>query len=1137
MKARLFCVLFALGAFSPLKLQAAHNGVIYQIPSAEYNALVDLYNQAGGPGWLDNYGWLDPNASGWFGVHIRGVQYDSSNNVVVQGYVFQLGLQNNELSGTVPSSLGNLPQLQGLGLDGNEYLSGSIPSSLGNLSQLQYLWLMRCHLSGSIPPSLGNLSQLQQLYLDNNQLTGSIPDSLGNLSALQRLSLCYNLLSGTIPSSLGNLSQLQGLWLDGNQLSGSIPASLGNLSQLLGLYLLVNQLSGSIPASLGNLSQLQYLYLGCNQLSGSIPPSLASLSQLRRLALGGNQLTGSIPDSLGNLSAVQELSLDGNQLSGSIPPSLGSLSQLQVLGLCHNQLSGDVPIFQGPLSPFYGGACLCGNWLEIDPGTQSRANIDQMIAAGKRIYYTPQNGVTVTPLRLAPSQTNVKGTDLIDDPITPVTDPNNLSAASPLGKGVVADDVTPVLFQFNGTTTSYTIQITHDAFSYNGALSGHLFVLQGGAWTPTTNLTIYSASSPGYAYLSGLTWTDFLGTPASGVTVTVSVYLPGGSTPVASTSFMVRPPPLILVHGYNADAGCWFPGFKSVLAVSRPADFIRAINYGTADNNAFNRAGSFFDLLPELDAVLAAEESNLRADWAFTRYDVVGHSQGGVLLRMLCQNFPRAPAIVGANNFYRGRFRRVITIGSPHNGSVLLRYLLYMRYSGDPITAHIPDIIGKLIQKKFDPFGWQVEMMNDSYYRADSRIKFHCIRTTVDDGLPPQPNINTAAERLLGLCQARADLGGSSVGQLSIPRGYDSIVDYDSQGGGPGTPVTTMPNSVANPANIAHAAVTAGFPLLPGGGLLFGVTIYHGQTTDVTVASKVDDLLNGPASNLGPFILPPPLPNTLKDLIDQVIPKSSVAGAIVALMHPADLSTNYDYGLQTTPPLATNAQVTWFAQVFGTNGISSDGIALVVNSNNTSQATISVTNGLTGTVVLYASYFGTNGNLVFANPLVVVSYPPGTTLNGIELAPTSANMSVGDVPPTSIWGDYTNGTRCLLYVPDGQASYSSSNTNVATVSTNGIITVNSLGSATITASYQGFTAQTVVSSAATSIRDFYGSLATNGLYQLNLYSSVGTTNIIMASTNLVDWSTAATIYNTNGLIQFQDTNTMSRRFYRAQLSP
>ena len=136
---------------------AANSGVVYQIPAGEYSALLDLYNSTTGNNWPNQSGWLDPNADSWFGVTIGGVQYDTNGNVTVQGNVVGLGLSGNQLSGTIPSSLGNLANLQDLDLSANQ-LSGSIPSSLGNLASLQYLGLEENQLSGSIPSSLGNLA-------------------------------------------------------------------------------------------------------------------------------------------------------------------------------------------------------------------------------------------------------------------------------------------------------------------------------------------------------------------------------------------------------------------------------------------------------------------------------------------------------------------------------------------------------------------------------------------------------------------------------------------------------------------------------------------------------------------------------------------------------------------------------------------------------------------------------------------------------------------------------------------------------------------------------------------------------------------------------------------------------------------
>lgn len=198
-------------------------------------ALVELYNSTNGQDWINSTNWLTPApACTWHGVTVR-------NNRVKE-----LQLFSNHLTDTLPSSLGNLPDLSIIKFYSNQ-LSGNLPSSLGNLSNLITLDLANNQFRSSIPSSLGNLSNLTILNLYNNQFSDSIPSSLGNLSNLTFLELGNNQFSGSIPSSLGNLSNLTRLALAKNQLSGSIPSSLGNLNNLTDLYLYNNQLSGSIP--------------------------------------------------------------------------------------------------------------------------------------------------------------------------------------------------------------------------------------------------------------------------------------------------------------------------------------------------------------------------------------------------------------------------------------------------------------------------------------------------------------------------------------------------------------------------------------------------------------------------------------------------------------------------------------------------------------------------------------------------------------------------------------------------------------------------------------------------------------------------------------------------------------------------
>ena len=218
-------------------------------------ALVALYHATkGDSSWTNKTNWLsDKPLNEWYGV--------STN---AQGHVDTLDLRRNQLTGQIPSALGDLENLQTLTLHENQ-LTGTIPSALGELTNLTYLTLHNNRLSGPIPSALGKLTNLTiELNLSRNQLTGAIPVELGNLTNLTGLYLYDNQLTGSIPEALGKLTSLVELNLHTNQLEGPIPSALGNLTNLIRLDLHNNRLTGSIPEALDKLVNLKLLVLKDN---------------------------------------------------------------------------------------------------------------------------------------------------------------------------------------------------------------------------------------------------------------------------------------------------------------------------------------------------------------------------------------------------------------------------------------------------------------------------------------------------------------------------------------------------------------------------------------------------------------------------------------------------------------------------------------------------------------------------------------------------------------------------------------------------------------------------------------------------------------------------------------------------------
>ena len=105
--------------------------------------------------------WLSDNdISTWHGVSVSD---GSVTAIVPVGDI-------NQLTGEIPTELGNLSNLQLNCISTDNQLSGEIPKELGNLTNLERLFLRSTQLSGALPQNLTRLTKLERFYFQDTGL-------------------------------------------------------------------------------------------------------------------------------------------------------------------------------------------------------------------------------------------------------------------------------------------------------------------------------------------------------------------------------------------------------------------------------------------------------------------------------------------------------------------------------------------------------------------------------------------------------------------------------------------------------------------------------------------------------------------------------------------------------------------------------------------------------------------------------------------------------------------------------------------------------------------------------------------------------------------------------------------------------
>ncbi|MEE9414007.1 MAG: leucine-rich repeat domain-containing protein, partial [Acidimicrobiales bacterium] len=293
--------------WGPLELwsysQAATNCDRSTIPEAQCEALVELWDQAGGRDWADAATWVsDDDPCGWEGVTCSG------SNVTA------LDLSNKGVNGPVPTVFGGLTTLETLDLSSD---TGFAPNTID-----------------SIPASIADLDALRILDLANTGLT-AVPPEIGGLARLRKLELSDNALT-SLPETIGTLRRLRSLILDGNPLV-SLPREIGDLSNLRTLRVERAPLT-NLPTELSELTALVDLFVSDTPIQQV--PYLGNATNLFAVFLGGTDIT-ELPGGFENLTSLFVLNAENTGIR-ALPIGLGASPDLFQLQLRNTAIDSDI---------------------------------------------------------------------------------------------------------------------------------------------------------------------------------------------------------------------------------------------------------------------------------------------------------------------------------------------------------------------------------------------------------------------------------------------------------------------------------------------------------------------------------------------------------------------------------------------------------------------------------------------------------------------------------------------------------------------------------------------------------------------------------------------------------------------------
>ncbi|XP_058095480.1 probable leucine-rich repeat receptor-like serine/threonine-protein kinase At3g14840 [Magnolia sinica] len=157
----------------------------------------------------------------------------------------KVAIQASGLEGPIPSGISLLENMSDMRISD---INGTGFPPLSRMKGMRTLILRNCNLSGPIPSYIGEMKQLKTLDLSYNKLSGPIPLTFDNLAKTQFMYLTSNLLTGDVPDWMLKKGKNIDLSYNNFTVGGFAPREcLQRNVNLFGTSPMLNNSSGVVP--------------------------------------------------------------------------------------------------------------------------------------------------------------------------------------------------------------------------------------------------------------------------------------------------------------------------------------------------------------------------------------------------------------------------------------------------------------------------------------------------------------------------------------------------------------------------------------------------------------------------------------------------------------------------------------------------------------------------------------------------------------------------------------------------------------------------------------------------------------------------------------------------------------------------